>query len=116
MEGWPGMSSVWPEPPPKWGREPRERRSQKSFLGEVASGQQAGFPLTRGFTSSKRYGRVPRAHVVDEGGEPFGELRVLELEHVFGVQLARVGQVEAADEDRVVGDGDLRVHVVVDRT
>ena len=43
-----------------------------------------------------------------------GERGVGDLEHVLGVQLARVREVEAADEDDVVGDRDLRVHVVVD--
>ena len=37
-----------------------------------------------------------------------------ELEHVLGVPLTGVGEVEAADEDRVVTDRQLRVHVVVD--
>ena len=37
----------------------------------------------------------------------------MDLEHVLGVQLAGVGEVVAAGEDVVVGDGDLRVHEVV---
>src|SRR6266542_3209872 len=38
---------------------------------------------------------------------------VLDLEHVLGVLLAGVGEIEAADEDVVVADRHLRVHVVV---
>src|SRR6185503_21069342 len=52
---------------------------------------------------------------VDVGGEPVGQRGVLDLEHIFGVPLARAREVEAACEDDVVGDGDLRVHEVVNR-
>src|SRR5215471_18681953 len=58
---------------------------------------------------------IATADLVDESREPVGERWILELEHVLGVQLARVGEVEAADEDAVVRDRDLRVHVVVHR-
>ena len=43
------------------------------------------------------------------------EPRVGELEHVLRVHLARVREVEAPEEDRVVHDRHLRVHVVVHR-
>src|SRR5437763_9711171 len=52
--------------------------------------------------------RIPSPQVVDVSGEPFGDFRITELEHVLRVRLAGVGEVEAADEDRVVADGQLR--------
>ena len=58
--------------------------------------------------------RVAGADRVDERRHPLGELRVVELEHVLGVHLARAREVERADEDGVVGDRDLGVHEVVD--
>src|SRR5215212_7958266 len=42
--------------------------------------------------------RVLRAHLVHECGEPFGDRRVLDLEHVLRVLLAAPRQVERADE------------------
>ena len=59
--------------------------------------------------------RVAPAHVVDEGRHPLGQPGIGDLEDVLGVLLARARQVERADEDDVVGDRDLGVHVVVDR-
>src|SRR2546423_5247542 len=58
--------------------------------------------------------RIAPADVVDEAGEAVGQVGIGDLEDVFGVQLARVGEVEAAYEDDVVRDRDLGVHVVVD--
>ena len=52
-------------------------------------------------------------HAVHEPGQALRQRRVVDLQHVLGVLLARVREVEAAEEDDVVGDGDLRVHVVV---
>src|SRR5262245_53471288 len=60
-------------------------------------------------------GRIAGADAVDEGGEPVGKLGVRDLEDVLRVLLARVREVEAAEEDDVVSDRDLRVHVVVHR-
>ena len=47
-------------------------------------------------------------------GHLVGDRRAVDLEHVLGVHLAAAREVERADECDVVGDGDLRVHVVVD--
>ena len=58
--------------------------------------------------------RITRPDRVHEGGHPLGERRVVDLEHVLGVQLAGAREVERADEDGVVGDCHLRVHEVVD--
>ena len=60
-------------------------------------------------------GRIVRANLVDERGQPIRERGVLDLEHVLRVRLAGVREVEAAEEDGVVADGHLRVHVVVHR-
>src|SRR5205807_3130434 len=65
-------------------------------------------------SSRQRSARVERSDLVDEGGKPDAELGVVQLENVLRVHLTRVREVEAADEGDVVGDGDLRVHVVVD--
>src|SRR5258705_12751867 len=56
---------------------------------------------------------IVRPDSVDERGEAVGQRGIRDLEHVLGVLLAGVREVEAADEDDVVGDGDFRVHVVV---
>ena len=58
---------------------------------------------------------IQRADLVDEHRQPLGDLCVTDLEHVLGIHLARVREVEAADERDIVGDGDLRVHEVVHR-
>ena len=63
----------------------------------------------------RRDRRVLRADLVDERGHLVGERGVLDLEHVLRVLLARMGEVEGADEDGVVRDRDLRVHEVVHR-
>ena len=52
-------------------------------------------------------GRVPRADFIDEKRQAVGQIRIGDLEDVLGVQLAGVGQVEAADEDDVVRDRDF---------
>ena len=59
--------------------------------------------------------RIARPDRVDERRHPLGERRVVDLEHVLGVPLARAREVERADEHGVVGDRDLGVHEVVDR-
>src|SRR5215204_3869889 len=64
---------------------------------------------------SGREARIQRPDLVHVGREPLGEGRVVELEYVLRVLLARAREVEAADEDDVVGDGDLGVHEVVRR-
>src|SRR3954453_22545180 len=69
----------------------------------------------KGARGSDRDRGVAPAHFVDEPGQAFGELWILKLEHVLGVQLAGVGEIEAAHEDGVVGHGHLRMHVVVHR-
>ena len=58
--------------------------------------------------------RIARPHGVHEPGQALGQCRVVDLQHVLGVLLARVGEVERAEEDDVVGNRQLRVHVVVD--
>ena len=59
--------------------------------------------------------RIAAPDRVDERRHPLGQLRVVQLEHVLGVALARAREVERADEHGVVGDRDLGVHEVVDR-
>src|SRR3954451_24716189 len=59
--------------------------------------------------------RVLDADRVDPRGELLRERGVLDLEDVLRVHLAGVREVERADEDRVVGHRDLRVHEVVHR-
>src|ERR671915_1062393 len=58
-------------------------------------------------------GRVAGADTVDERGEAIREVGVLDLEHVLGVALAGTREIEATEEDEVVGHRDLRVHEVV---
>src|SRR6478736_7473951 len=72
-----------------------------------------GMSFVSAGVTRKGDGWIERAHLVDERGEPVGNLRIFELEHVLGVQLTGMREVEAADEDRVVGNRHLRVHVVV---
>ena len=57
--------------------------------------------------------RVESAHLVDEAASCSASSGICDLEHVLRVQLARSRQVEAPQEDRVVGDGQLHVHEVV---
>ena len=63
---------------------------------------------------SRRPRRVARAQLVDHAASRSASARVGDLEHVLGVLLARAREVERAEEDGVVGDRHLRVHVVVD--
>ncbi len=79
-------------------------------LARYASGRSAACPI-RG----QRHERIERSNLVDECGEPVRDCRVLDLEHVLGVELAGVREVEAADERDVVGDSHLGVHEVVHR-
>src|ERR1700693_4387267 len=58
---------------------------------------------------------VVAADLVNICGQALGERWIRDLEHVLRVELAGVGEVEAPDEDEVVGDRHLCVHVVVDR-
>src|ERR1700704_4425143 len=57
--------------------------------------------------------RIARTDAVDERRKLVCERLVGDLEPVLGVSLAPLRKVEAADEDDVVSDRDLGMHVVV---
>src|SRR5262245_29093112 len=56
---------------------------------------------------------IPLDQPVHVLGERVSDGGALDLEHVFGILLAAVGEVEAADEHGVVGNEALRMHEVV---
>src|SRR5262249_31735417 len=88
------------------------RPAEWGLSGRPSSRQRSSGSITRRSSRRRRAG-IASPDLVDEGGEAVGDRGVADLEHVLGVALARAGEVEAADERRVVGDHDLRVHEVV---
>src|SRR5438309_4673842 len=61
----------------------------------------------------QRHTAVTRGHAVDVGRAHIGHLSVLDLDHVLGVALAAVREIEATDVDVPVRDQDLGVHEIV---
>ena len=84
-------------------------------IAEASVSARARTPPRRGAVYRSIRGIPRRGSSSMNAGEAVGERGIRDLEHVLGVQLAGVGEVEAADEDDVVGDRHLRVHVVVHR-
>src|SRR2546423_4095758 len=66
------------------------------------------------YDSSELDGRVRGPDSVDKSRHLLGQGGIRDLEDVLRVLLAGVGEVEAPDEDDVVGHGHLGVHVVMD--
>src|SRR5256886_9413917 len=67
----------------------------------------------RALRDLQRSAAITSGDAVDVGHAYIGHVRALDLDHVLGVALAAVREVEAADVDVLVGDQDLGVHEIV---